>query len=50
MYVKQLIAGLMFLAVTNVRADDHEGMEDAETELYEASPEPDLEDIRDEDA
>ena len=47
MYGKQFIAGLMFLAVAHVRAQDEEEEVDAEeegdVELYEASPEPDLE-------
>jgi hypothetical protein len=44
MYGKQFIAGLMFLAVANVRAQDDEEVDAEEgAELYEASPEPDLE-------
>ena len=47
MYGKQFIAGLMFLAVAHVRAQDEEEEVDAEEEgadeLYEISPEPDLE-------
>ena len=46
MYGKQFIAGLMFLMVAHVRAQDDEEEVDAEeegaNELYEASPEPDL--------
>ncbi len=48
MYGKQFIAGLMFLTVAHVRAQDDEEeevedeLEEAE-KLYEASPEPDLE-------
>ena len=46
MYGKQFIAGLMFLAVAHVRAQDEEEEEvegEEEVELYEVSPEPDLE-------
>ena len=48
MYGKQFIAGLMFLAVAHVRAQDDEeeevdAVEEGAEELYEASPEPDLE-------
>ena len=49
MYGKQFIAGLMFLAVAHVRAQDDEeeevDMEEegADEDLYEVSPEPDLE-------
>ena len=48
MYGKQFIAGLMFLAVAHVRAqdDDEEEVdveeEGADEELYEVSPEPDI--------
>ena len=41
MYGKQFIAGLMFLAVAHVRAQDDEE-EEGDVEFYEASPEPDL--------
>ena len=43
MYGKQFIAGLMFLAVAHVRAQDEEYGEEygeEEVELYEVSPEP----------
>ena len=46
MYGKQFIAGLMFLAVAHVRAQEEEEEIEDETEgaeLYEVSPEPDLE-------
>ena len=54
MYGKQFIAGLMFLAVAHVRAQEEEEEEiEDETEgaeLYEVSPEPDLEAFEEEDA
>jgi hypothetical protein len=55
MYGKQFIAGLMFLAVAHVRAQEEEEEEEEvedETEgaeLYEVSPEPDLEAFETED-
>jgi hypothetical protein len=53
MYGKQFIAGLMFLAVAHVRAQEEEEEEvEDETEgaeLYEVSPEPDLEAFETED-
>ena len=53
MYGKQFIAGLMFLAVAHVRAQEEEEEIEDETEgaeLYEVSPEPDLEAFEEEDA
>ena len=51
MYGKQFIAGMMFLAVAHVRAQDEdeelEG-EEMEMELYEGAPAPDLEDLPEE--
>jgi hypothetical protein len=53
MYGKQFIAGLMFLAVAHVRAqeEEEEEVEDEteDAELYEVSPEPDLEAFETED-
>ena len=50
MYGKQFIAGLMFLAVAHVRAqdEDEELEEEEEVELYEGAPAPDLEDLPEE--